>query len=231
MTQKAQFRTIVIPALATPAYRHFNDVLDFVWKAPEFINGQRTMEQRRAANNATSPVAKQRWTNEQRKLWRVFPGLLANANVFMVGSLLELHLQMLLDHFAPLVDQAKLRGVRDTIAALEVAGVPVSTVPHKPQIDAFIDIRNCLMHSAGVLTRSRRQAHVERIVETGAFLESHHLAKIARAERPVQIVDLPIGRRLVVDNEYPWLAAAYARDYIFEICGGQGSDANAAGGP
>jgi hypothetical protein len=223
MTDLNRSSTIEIPALAVPAYRHFSDVLDFVWKAPEFIEHQRELELSRARRDPGATGTRGRWGDESRKLYQVFPALLANANVFLVASLLELHLQLLLENIAPTGPQRKRGngGARDTLASLAQTGLPVTQADHWQQIDSFIEIRNCLMHSDGLLQRSRNGRKIVEIVEQRTFLKPEHAQKEPNDSKLVRLVDTGGGNQLLVDNEYAWIGAVYARDYIVELCGGE----------
>ena len=216
----ADSRTYIVPELAAPAFWHFNDVLDFIWKAPDFIEGQRELElenHRRAEGSADGDA---RWRLEHGKLWSVFPGLLANANTFLVASLLELHLQMILEGMSSGDGVPRQRGVRHTLELLALRGAKVESANRWPQVDALIRFRNCLMHAAGVLERSKDGEGIEQIVATRAYVAPSHRTHENGKDAIVRIVSQRVGKRLVVDNQYAWLAAAYSREFIVEICGG-----------
>ena len=174
-------RPYKVPELAAPAFWHFEDVLDFIWKAPEFIDAQREIETENLKRGRGAAGAQSRWALEHRKLWKVFPGLLANANVFLVASLLELHLQMILEGVTVDPPPTKGRGIRDTLKALTELGLDAQRMVRWPQIDALIRIRNCLMHSAGVLERSRDGDGIRTLVKERTYVDSK-----ASAHKPVK---------------------------------------------
>jgi hypothetical protein len=217
-------RPYEIPELAAPAFWHFGDVLDVIWKAPDFIDAQREMELESLRCAGDSSNGHTRWHFEHRKLWGVFPGLLANANTFLVTSLLELHLRMILEQVSEGTPPKPQRGIRETLSLLKHQGFRVEATNRWSQIDALIRIRNCLMHAAGVLHRSKDSDALEQLVTRRAYLAPTHAAE-ELGEETVRIIEQRFGRRLVVNNMYAWLAAAYCREFIVELCGGDALEA------
>jgi hypothetical protein len=116
-----------------------------------------------------------------------------------------------------LVKNAKGRGVKRIFNFFTTAGVQHFDLAFAHQIEAALMIRNCLIHAEGLLSWDKDEKSIRRIVNKGVYLSPNHRErrkKLNRTPDEVVIITVDIGDRIRIDNDYPWIAAIYARDYL-----------------
>jgi hypothetical protein len=203
----------------------FNELADYLWKSPSFIEAQR-MREGMVGKKPTQRPHPLRWALEVRKLYLVFPSILAGANLFATVSLFELKI---LDLARLLVRGGRLTqpegpidGLARTLRHFYDAGIRGANSEPAAQAMAAIKIRNAVAHAGGILDRSRNAEELRRIVATRSFLiDRHRGAKHDPADPNspnVAVMDTPIGRQLVITNGYPWILSGYLRDFLVELC-------------
>lgn len=205
-----------VPAAAVAGYWAFNDLLDYVWKTPEFLELQERIELRKARGDRSS----WRWKHESRKLHRVFPVLLAISNIALVVSLLELHVGVLVAHAVGAHRPRVRGGLRDLLKQLRATGLDPYSLSHWQQVDCIIRVRNCLIHSAGFIGSDKDEEWFRNMITRRLHLEPEHRRLPDDDDVHPKVVNTQLGPRLRIQNEYAWLATAYARDYFVELCGG-----------
>jgi hypothetical protein len=209
-----------IQALCRDAHIGFDDTLDYIWKTPEFISLQEQIE-RRKLEEEYDDIQGFRWALESRKLYRVFPMLMANGNLFTSTSLFEIYLLQLakaLEMRTGTPVDGRGQGVTRFLGYIRSLGVDTSSAPLWQQVNATMKIRHCLMHASGLLVESRDRIDVQRIVSSKTYLSTRHRSCSVEEEGPmVEILRTPFGERLQITNYYAWLQTSYLRDYFVDI--------------
>jgi hypothetical protein len=211
-----------VGCLAKEAYLEFNDVADFIWKAPSLIEHQEEIERAKLREYFPNDIKKQswRWWYESSKLKGIFPFLISVGNVFSVVSLFEtdlLRLCLLVQGFSGVrLRDTKGQGVYRSLEYLRRMGVGTTHSQFSTPVDAALKIRNCLVHASGFLSYSREEEELKRIVKSRTFLVGKH--RNAKDDDPVRIIQSDLGVRLHITNEYPWLLSMYLRDFFLELC-------------
>jgi hypothetical protein len=107
------------------------------------------------------------------------------------------------------------RGLGKMFESVKACGVHLGSLLHYEQVQAAISIRNCLVHSGGLLAKCREEKRLRKIQSTGKYLLPKH-----RKQRTdeVLIVDSDLGECLKIGNDYSYLATVYFRDCFQELC-------------
>lgn len=212
-------------ALALAAYHEYDDILDFVWKTPSFVESQEAIELKKLRDyySDTDWIRDVRWALESRKLYEVFPKLMAHGNLFMVVSAFEVHVLRLAKLVestggTPLSAQAG-QGFAKVFSYLRSHGIDAQSLLHWPQADAAMRIRNCLTHANGILAYSRDETELRRIVASRTYLTRAHRVGTPREGIPdITIAATELGDQLRIPDDYPFLATAYLRNSFMELC-------------
>ena len=213
--------------IAERAYMEFSNVADYIWKAPRLIEHEEQLElsklDRYFPDNEEH--AKLRWHFESKKLYSVFPFLIAVGNLYTVISLLESYLLLLAQKIetetGKQISTAKGTGINRFFSYLRGAGLYIDAVEYYYSIQAAVKIRNCLLHASGVLSWAKDRTEILRIARSGTFFEKDVLEqrrKTGKSLSEVRIVDTGFGERLQVDNMYAFIVSAYARDFVINLC-------------
>jgi len=206
--------------------RAFSDITDFFWKSPSLIETQEKIELEKL-RDYYSPEASVtrdlRWQGESRKLYHVFPFLLATGNLFTIVSLFEVHLlylaKLVENHHTAMLSQTQAeQGVRKVLKYLRQVGADPSQLVLWPQVDAALKIRNCFMHASGLLAWAREEQELRRIVQSRTYYSREQRQKNKKKSLIVAIAETPLGDRIQITNEYPWWLTIYFRDYLVELC-------------
>ncbi|MGP0203767.1 MULTISPECIES: hypothetical protein [unclassified Pseudomonas] len=231
MTALATHSTSGLPGqineLAARAQREFNDVSDFIWKAPRLIDHERKLELSKLdAYFPNHPeLRKRRWESESHKLDHTFPYLIAVGNLFSAVSLFESYLLLLAGELQPHVNvqlqDVKGQGVNRLFKFFRLVGMSLDQVPLYEQVQAAIKIRNCLTHASGMLAWSRENDDLRKIQSTGAYLSPEH--RKMRLDRGRQFDEILVGEselgdRLAVDNLYCHVLCSYLHTYFSALC-------------
>jgi hypothetical protein len=211
----------------------FSDISDYIWKAPNFIEQETKLEKRKleAYFPLTGDADKDafaislraiRWEHESRKLYELFPQLLAVGNLYACLSVFEAYCLRL----ANLIERRSQhqvrttggRGIQKIFKFFSTAGVQHFKTDYALEMEAALKIRNCLIHSEGLLSWAQ-EASLRRIIGSGRFLSIEHLERRKRLGTPldeVTIVTSELGDKITISNKYPHLLATYARWYLFD---------------
>ena len=146
--------------LAASAYEEFNNLGDFIYKAPRLVKSERESElaklERYFPND--SNLRDLRWQAESHNLDHVFPYLIATGNLFALLSLFESYLLALCvgiqSSSTVQIKDIHGTGVGRLFKFLGRLGVAAEDMSLHQQIQAAIKIRNCLIHASGVLSWS-----------------------------------------------------------------------------
>lgn len=215
------FRSRGIGELASRAFHEFNNVADYVWKAPRLIEHETKLELKKLDRYFPDrpDLAEQRWKMEEHKLASVFPFLIAVGNLYSVVSLFEVYLlllQTLVNNGSAIPqDCQKKQGAARALCLLKSIGVAFESSTLNQPIQAAFKIRNCLVHAGGLLSQSRDEKELRRIVAQRTFLTDMH--KSANANE-VSIAQSTLGERLRITNAYSFLLVSYVRDFYLDIC-------------
>ncbi len=214
-----------IDDLAYDARIGFGDTLDYIWKAPEFIDLQERTERKKLTEYYSDTPATRavRWELESRKLYRVFPLLMGVGNLFASASLFEIYLLQLaklLEMRTGVLLAERGQGVQWLLSYFRRMGIDTAAFVLWPQVNASLKIRHCLMHASGLLAYSRDEVAIRQIVTSRTFLARAHRDRTRSLGDPmVVIAATPFGERLEITNYYAWLQTAYLRDYFLALCG------------
>jgi len=198
-----------IVELAETAQWVFNDVLDYVWKAPKLIEALAKIEEEKLA--IYGPDAREDRWREQLKLKNIFPPLVSQGNLFVVCSLFEYYVMQLAMEVEKIVqhpmDRTAGKGITRWLTYLRnVKVIDTYSFPLWPKVEAAFKIRNCLVHAQGALRFSKNAPEIHHIVKSGIFLKE------------LKIVKSILGDRLEITNEYSYHIAVYLRDYFSNLC-------------
>lgn len=218
--------------LAHQALHEFDDVGDFIWKIPSFLDHETKLEKRKLKSyfplsgneekDAFSTwLRSTRWAEESNKLENVFPHLIATGNLFTVLALFEaycLKLGKILERqTGRSIQSVSGQGISRIFKFYSSVGVQYRTIRYYEQIDAALRIRNCLIHAEGLLSWSREERTLREMVQNRTYLQPELRAK---KETPksirhrVSIVGGEIGDRLKITNDYAFDVVWYAKNYI-----------------
>lgn len=209
------------------AYQEFSDIADYIWKAPRLLDHEREVELDKLPEfyPKDPETAEERWRRESRKLDSIFPYLIATGNLFSVTSLFEAYLILLAQDLEKStgvsISSARGQGASRIFNYLKLIGIKFSSVELYHQMDAALQIRNCLVHASGILSWSRYENELRRIQKSGVFLSPDHRSRrnANKGEiNEVQIVESHLGDRIQITNKYSWLACWYFRDYFMGLC-------------
>lgn len=209
------------------AYFEFERVSDYIWKSPSLVEHERELELRKLrlyfGNN--KELREDRWKREAVKLEQAFPHLIATGNLFNVISTLETYLLLLSGELevdtGHRVREARGQGIRKLLGYLGSAGLAPQKIEFHEQIHSAIKVRNCLMHSSGMLDWSRESAELRKLHASKSYLSPQH--RRMRRSQPksfdeVLIVHSPLGDRLSISNGYSHIVCYYAMTYFQKLC-------------
>ena len=224
-----------VPSFAVDAYLEFNDLLDFIWKSPNFIDLEISRELEKINFKIPTNASKKevldalfykqfRKEFELRKFKERFPVYLNSSNLFIAASLYELHLLRICQYAEKFTDE-RIRdqngqGYSKCSNFLKKIGIRRSSLPHFREAEAAIVIRNCLMHAGGVLELSKDRDRIKQIANNDDHLtdytRSYNIKNKERFAR-LEIAEDDTGSKLVVPNEYAHIAAAVLRDHLISV--------------
>ncbi len=218
----AFFHSNELAKLARQSFFEFNDIADYVWKTPRLIDQETKIEKSKLKIYFPDrpALANSRWKHESHKLGKVFPYLMAVGNLFAVMSAFEIYLLLLhgtiKSHLSIDENTVKGQGVTRIFNYLKASGVKVGSVALFAQINAALQIRNCLLHAGGVLSSSREERELRRLEVSRLYLSPED--RRSKAPKILALFHTPLGDRLQITNDYSFLVVSYARDYFLNLC-------------
>lgn len=213
--------------LISQASDEFDDILDYIWKSPGLIKHETEIELKKLPlyypNDPKSATL--RWQSEFKKLTGVFPHFIAVGNLFSVVSLFEFYLLQLGDKLQNScgikLESVKGQGVTKLFEYFKKINLLPHEVPLYDQVQAALKIRNCLMHSSGMLAWDRHEDDLRRTLSSRTYLSSedrNRRKSIGKISNEVFINESTVGDRLQVDNMYSFIVSCYLRDYFLNLC-------------
>lgn len=216
-----------IEKLIYTSYLEFLDIADYIWKAPKFIEKEIDQEIQKLDLYYPNDKKSQeiRWKYESRKIFNVFPYLNSTSNLFSVVSVFEVYL-LRLGHEIEVYSDKKLcdisgQGSTKVFKYLRKLYIRPEALGLWMQIQSAIKIRNCLVHSCGILSWSRDEVEIRNIHRNKLFLskeDREHRKKLEVSFDEVNILSSNFGERLQIDDMYPWILSVYFRDFFVELC-------------
>ena len=211
--------------LATRASEEFDNLSDFIWKAPRLVETERELELAKLhLYFPNDPVSRDlRWRDESHNLDHVFPYLIAVGNLFALLSLFESYVLALCSELEPRtpveLSSVNGMGISRLFKFLRRAGAKAEDLPLHQQIQAAISIRNCLIHASGVLSWSRDNNGLRDLQRTINYLSSEHQAvRTAQGGEYVYLQPSPLGDRLMIRSDYCHLLCFYLKSYFVSLC-------------
>ena len=218
--------TLQLAQLASRAGQEFDDLGDFIYKAPRLVESERETELAKLELYFPDDAKHRelRWAHESHKLDHVFPYLIAVGNLFALLSLFESYLLSLCvelqPHTAVQLNSIGGTGVNRLFKFLRRVGVAVEDLPLHQQVQAAIKIRNCLIHASGVLSWSHNNDDLRELQRTGAYLSPENQGvRTRQGGEYIYIHAAAVGDRLMVRNEYCHVLCFYLRTYLVALCG------------
>jgi hypothetical protein len=223
-------------SLAEQAYQDFSDLGDFVWKAPKLLESETELELQKlgkyfpiTGNPKRDEEAKRlraiRWYFEGRKLFQIFPALIATGNLLNCVSLFESYCLLLcreLEGRSTInLNQIPGLGIARIFRFFTDNGIDVDAIPMHKQLLIAFQICNCLVHAAGLLAWVQNSEQLRSAVAKSDYLSQFHQQRKNKLEKwtaNVSIVDDSVGERLQISNDYAHLLTAYLRDYFCSLC-------------
>jgi hypothetical protein len=222
--------------LARNALIEFSDVADYIWKTPNFIEHERAVEEEKLRDyypltgdlekdNLARKLRTQRWAHESRKLFGLFPSLMASGNLFLSLAMFESYclriVKLIEERSSYSLRESQGRGTSRIFAFLQKSGIRHFDLSYASEIQISLRIRNCLIHAEGLLELDKDEKALRRIVKKGRYLSAGHLERrqrLGRAPDEVSIVPSELGDRIKIDNEYPFVVTTYGRDFLIAAC-------------
>jgi hypothetical protein len=218
--------------IAKEALLEFGDVADFIWKIPKFLRSETELEKRKLEayfplsgnpdqDKFANFLRSTRWSHESHKLEHRFPELIGSGNLFTVLALFEAYCLKL----GKLIEQrtehsmqnVKGQGISRIFKFYSIVGIKHTSLPFFEQLDCALKIRNCLVHAEGLLSWSRDEAALRKIIRDRTFLEPSRRSKKGTIKtRPpeVSIIADSIGDRVKITNDYAFDVVWYAKNYF-----------------
>lgn len=175
---RVHFRSSKLVDLVEQSFAEFGDLLDYIWKAPRLIDYENKLEQSKLDLYFPDrpDLAKIRWNRESKKLSMIFPYYIAVSNLYIALSMLEIYLLSLHKTIkgSLSIDEGGIKGQGSIriFNYLRAAGIAVSSVDLYSQVQAALQIRNCLLHAGGLLADSRNDKEIRRIVSDMTYLST-----------------------------------------------------------
>jgi hypothetical protein len=217
-----------VEKICKSGYREFCAAADFIWKSPNLLKHETAVELTKLESyfSENSEAKKDRWHYQSIRLTNTFPYMIAIGNLFTVLSLFETYLYLLamnLQLFTEIkVSDVKGSGINRLFDYLKLLGLGPSSIPLHQQVQAAITVRNCFIHSSGILAWSRDETKLKNLQKSGQYLSPDHRKNRIENNRSFDellvITTSNLGDRLEVSNEYTWLVSNYVRDYFSVLC-------------
>jgi hypothetical protein len=218
--------------IAREGMLEFDDVADFVWKIPNFLDAERALEKKKlqayfplSGDPDQDKLAKflraARWSHESHKLNNRFPELIGTGNLFIVLALFEAYclklVKLIEDRTEHRIHKVKGQGISRIFNFYSIVGIKHTTLPFFEQLDCALKIRNCLVHAEGLLSWSRDEVALRKIVQDRIFTEPKRRSKERNKKSlslRVSVVDGVTGDRIKITNDYVFDVVWYAKNYF-----------------
>lgn len=112
---------------------------------------------------------------------------------------------------------AARRGIQGVFKFFSDAGIKHFDLDYSLQMNAALQIRNCLIHAEGLLSWDKNESALRRIVDKRTFLSADdgiRLKMVGRKIDEVVISEGEFGDKIVISNTYAHRVVSYARWYL-----------------
>ena len=214
-------------SIENQAIQEFSDISDYIWKSTRLIDHETQLEKEKLRHYFPNDIKSNelRWKYESNKLNSIFPYLIAVGNLFNVLSVFESYLLLLSieveKHSSVKLKNIRGNGIKKMFNFFRQVELDIENISHFEQVNASIKIRNCFMHACGVLDWSKEDKELERIQKSLKHLSKEHRNDQLQkkdTDKILRIVNSPLGKKLELDNTYPFLLTNYLRCFFIEIC-------------
>jgi hypothetical protein len=215
---------------AKTSYLEFNDLLDCIWKLTRQLTNIKNEELAKlpAYFGDNEALKQARWRLEGYKIDYVFPLALSYSFAVLVFIELATKLMQLCEvvyqERKPIVRAKDLAGsgIERYMKYLEfVTSLKRNDIKYWDQIAALQKIRNCIVHTAGMVEASRDAGALRQLVASESYLVAeHHPNHASSSDMPssrITISQDKNGDRLIIQTLYPCIVAVYARDFLLGV--------------
>jgi hypothetical protein len=218
--------------LAWSVLIEFDNVSDYIWKAPNLIDNEHVKELQKLrdyfpltgdpeGDELARRCRAQRWQLESHKLLTLFPNLITSGNLFLSLAMFEsycLRLVKLIEQRSShsFID-APGRGTSKIFSFLRNAGILVFDLANYREMQVSFRVRNCLIHAEGLLQLDRDEAFFRRIIAKGTYLSPWHQERRRKLGLPfdeIMIIASDLGDKIKLSNDYPHVVIHYGRDFL-----------------
>jgi hypothetical protein len=217
-----------IMELAHGAFFENIDIADFIWKSKNLIDHEWGVEKEKLRSYFApgSEIQMERYRRESRKIHSVFPTLINNSNLIMALSLHEtrfmLLCKMLEPHSSKKLKEYKGNGLKRFLEFLKSEyAIQYEKSEAWELASSALTIRNCIVHSFGIIDHSRDKEEIRQIIKAKRYLEKDQRknGKPGLAEIKTITKDL-IGDQIMIGSYYPWLVTGFLMDLFIHCCEG-----------
>jgi len=219
----------------------FDYLGDCIWKLNEQLDVIRQNEIAKLELYHPNDLEAQgfRWMFEGPKHDSVFPTALNYSFVVLVFITLETRLMRLTDLLYE-VEKFPVRAKDMSGSGLErylsylskLAGVNRSKLPNWLAISKLGIIRNCIVHTSGIINYSNDAQEIRSMIKNRSYLTETHRARFEeiekrKGEKRIDYIEIALSdevEKLVIKREYTHAVSAYARDFLLQILGELGVD-------
>ena len=162
-------------------YWSYSTLQDYLWKSPNFIQSEVEVERGKLAayfpsdDPQSEELRNLRIELEGAKLFKHFPLLIAESNLYLATAWFEKHLHRLAKFYDE-ASGADLRGTSGNGANryfqhLKAAKIGIHELESYERVQFALVIRNALLHASGMLELSRDEKRIRDGVKAELFLE------------------------------------------------------------
>jgi len=203
--------------------------LDYVWKAPNLIENELKIEMEKIKTYYpdNKELRQMRWSIEGPRLLGVFPYLINNSTLFIVLSILETRVFYISKLLEPISSQSlndfRGQGISKCFEYLKKGiGIKVDSLENWMQIDASLEIRNCLIHTNGILDYYKSADKIIKIEDGKLYLTKEDRVRRKKINHEFDEMSISnsdfYGKRLLISSKYSWIICVYARDFFDDLC-------------
>lgn len=214
-------------------YSDFNDLLDFIWKLPEFVEQQRLIELNKLEiyfpfsgdadkDQRVLSLRNMRTSLHHRRLNELFPDALATSSFLMGVSWHERNLLLLCKKISAKlnINLGKNHGVGGLWKFLQKSEIPIERSRNYAEVKIAYDIRNCFIHAGGLLEFSNSAAALRSIVNNKTYLPIR-LRTIPQGEHwnpNVDIASSELGETIRLSGNFSYYAANILKENVCDLC-------------
>lgn len=211
--------------------RHFDTLLDYVWKTPQLIASLTIAEQRKLdayfplsealKDNRVADLRLLRLESERFKLFEAFPLYQARSNLLVAAAafehfLFDIAIQME-TVVGPKLSDFKGNGYSRILKFMKSRGLHAHTIPLYEQVDALVTVRNCLIHVDGRLRFSRESEKIRQIISKSLYLDPSRRIGVTKDENGWLDIEVIEGDQIRINNSFAFRSCAHFRDFLLRL--------------